>query len=937
MGSLVNTLIRFVNMSARGKASASAFSQAVGVVVRTVRSLSGGIVGLISMALGPLGSALSDVAGFFANTIKNAIGFDLSISGLLDEAEKARQFFSELRDELAFYSSATGSTTNATNILMGATAKSLATHQALLQTFSSMVDAGADSDEFIKDMLPTLGEFELKTGLAGNQFGLLATKFQQMLSEKKGIGKDIKALQKAMIGTGLKGAQLEQTMQGLTEATEKLAFATNGASLDIKQLGVNYSSTVAVFKAFGISAQTTSNFINNLLDPENMEKNMLLMNKLSISYEEFNEMLNSGKGQDRFFDKILNNVGKVGREAANIEDAATRYRYLKDTLNLPPEIANKLMKVSPNKMQSELRKIKREMEEAEKKDKWRKDLKAKEEKYEEEMRFLRMQMVAPLVELIQENRTTIRNFMSAIKPVIQGLAEMLKTFMIPLDNWFNEFSVDLEKITSTFKNFSKEDKAKAISELIEKHVPAFFDAFSTAFKNLWYSEGMQDVIRPLGEAMGKIFKAAILYTKKIIMGDTITFSDAQKEVEENEKTDREEKWMGEDRDLNSFQRKIGADMGELSGGKISKLLEETEKRKKHAFTYDQKKMVEEKEEKLKQSNKKLKEDLEAYRIAKASGDEKLAEKLQKTIKENTFQNIENARDLEQTMEDYYAANNSMYQRNSDLNQNYEELRKRAEKRLSDELEIDVNEESIPKPSLPNANLSQASQKTADDIVKKIDTTNIKEIANMIMANPELKQYIGGIILTEAANKLNSLSSVLNSQKEKSDYLDAEIKKLNENVNNFEKNTTVGILTSWESKFFGKDEKSMLQTLLRIKTNLSDINVELKRKNSANAVSNDFNSIKNLGSSVTGKRSKLVENASKDSVKDMQVKKTLFLKSIADSTYDSAVILKYVGENLIFTDKGLAVNNNATAPTGFQLFKFGKNEAEGDSTIPIFGI
>ena len=252
-------------------------------------------------------------------------------------------------------------------LLLDATGKSKAGLQTLKGAFEGLVNAGVDTDDAIKDMLPTLGDFEVKTGVAASQFALLTGKFQQMFNEKKGITNDIKKLQEAMIGTGLKGSQLEQTMQGLTEVSEKLAFATNGDTLQIKKLGVEYSKTVATFKAFGVSAQTTTTFLNGMLDPENVEKNMLLMNKLGISYGDFNDMLNSGKGQEKFFDKILNNIGDVAKEASGIQDASTRYKYLKDTLNLPPEIANKLMKVAPHRMQSELRRIKKEMEEAEKK------------------------------------------------------------------------------------------------------------------------------------------------------------------------------------------------------------------------------------------------------------------------------------------------------------------------------------------------------------------------------------------------------------------------------------------------------------------------------------------------------------------------------------------------------------------------------------------
>jgi len=921
MNALVNTLVKFINMSAKGKESASGFSQAIAGVVRTVRDLTAGLAGLISMALGPLASGLMDVVGFFGQTMKNAIGFDLSIQGLLEQAEEARKFFSELADELNFYSSATGSTTNATNILMESTGKSLATHQALKQTFSSMVDAGADADDFIKDMLPTLGEFELKTGVAGTQFGLLSTKFQQMLSEKKGIGKDIKKLQKALIGTGLKGAQLETTMQGLTEAAEKLAFATRGATLDIKQLSDNYGATVATFKAFGVSAQTTTNFINGLMDPENMEKNMLLMNKMGVSYEQFNEMLNSGKGQDKFFDKILNNVGKVGREASLIQDASTRYKYLKDTLGLPPEIANKLMKVAPNKMQAELRKVKREMEEAEKKDKWRKQLKAKEEKYEEEMRFIRMQMVQPLVDLIQGNRQTMIDFMRAMKPVIQGLASMLKTFMIPIDTWFNNFSVDLGKLTSSFKNLSQEGKTEKITQLIQKHVPAFFEAVSEAFSKLWYSEEMQQIILPLGSAIGKMFKAAIKYAKAVILGDSITFQDAINQVEEDDKKSNKEKWAGDGPGVD--KSKVDADMK-----KFNDQLDDIKQKSNEAglATKQQKDEMNKNEKEIESQNKEIEKQMESYRKARSEGNDKDAIKIKKQLEVETEKYTQMLTEQRKLIG---KANTSNFDENNPVFiKETERMRKSMNDYVDERTEMGRasggNKSSITKAPDPGSPMSQKTQDSAALIIDNLDPGKVNEIAAKIMSNPDLKKYIGGIIIQNAAVKIDGLKEVLSVEKEKSDSLIKQIKELKIEMKNFENNTTVGILKKWEDKFFGKSGETMFNFLFNVNKNLFEANKNQKRIIEANKnISTDnkgFQSISGTGSSATGRNSNLVNKAAGTSVKSIQVKQTLFLKSIADSTYDTAIVLRYIGKNLNFTTSGLAVKDSTgNAITGAIMY------------------
>lgn len=941
METLINTLVRFIGMSARGKASASAFSQVVGVVVRTVRSLAGGITALISMALGPLGSALGDIGGFFMNTMKNAIGFDLSINGLLEEAERARSFFSELRDELNFYSSATGSTTNAVNILMEATGKSLATHQALKQTFSSMVDAGADSDEFIKDMLPTLGEFELKTGLAANQFGLLSTKFQQMLSEKKGIGKDIKALQKAMIGTGLKGAQLEQTMQGLTEVTEKLAFATRGATLDIKELGNNYSATVAVFKAFGISAQSTTNFINNLLDPENMEKNMLLMSKMSISYEEFNEMLNSGRGQEKFFDKILSNVGKVGREAANIEDAATRYRYLKDTLNLPPEIANKLMKVPPNKMQSELRKIKKEMEEAEKKDKWRKDLKAKEEKYEEEMRFLRMQMVQPLVDLITGNRRTMMDFLKAIKPVIKGLAEMLKTFMMPLDNWFSGFSDDLAELTKNFKYYNQETKNKKITDFIRKQIPLLWQAISDAFMNLWNSPEMQQIVIPMINIIGTAVKASLIYVKELVLNDDANINDIYKDIEKKRKQKSRKEWGLDD------YGNIAKDIIDQDTKTTREFMEYMEYSMNNSGKISQDKIDE-----IDKVYQEYEQAIISYRKAKGEEDIAEANKQAKLIEENRTKLYKTIKDKQlQDLAAGRADSKEMLNKMADSFINtYKNEEEKGFAQLKTNLGLStpekLNENAFQAPKI-NKTVSQATDLNAGKISAMPQTSenDIKKIAEAIMADPKLKEYILTSVISGTKLRINTLNNELMAINYSIDDTKKSSNKLVETINNLEKNSVVGILTNWGKLLFGEQEDSIKMLLSSINMNITSINLTNKKSGTINASGGKYNftelenfsSYAKKGSSVLGRSTSLIDAASGSTVKNVQSKQALYLKSIANSTFDSATLLKYVGKNLIFTNTGLAVTiGNKTA----KLYTLDGKEAtiaSGSGATNIYGL
>lgn len=892
MGQILTLLTRFVGASSKALTSGGALNLAFAGVSKSIGLMAGGILAATKIIGGAFIDAMSKVVSIFTQSITKAIGFDLSIQGFLDQAEETRRFFSELADEMNFYSSSTGSTTKAMGILMDATGKSTASMQTLKGAFQSMVDAGADSDQFIKDMLPTLGDFETKTGVGAQQFAMLSTKFQQMFGEKKGITKDIKDLQKALIGTGLKGAQLEQTMQGLTESSEKLAFATRGATLDIKELSNGYSKSVAAFKAFGISAQTTSSFLNGLLDPESIEKNMLLMNKMGISYGEFNDMLNSGKGQTQFFDKILKNVGDVAKEANMIEDASTRYKYLKDTLNLPPEIANKLMKVSPHRMQSELKKIKREMEDAEKRDKWKKDLKAREEKYEEQMRFLRMQMVAPLVDLIQKNRGTMAKFAKAIVPVMQGVSRMIKNFLTPFLNWLDAFSEGLDKLknadTNTIVNFAMES-LKPMWATIQK-----------SFSDVWNSNEMQSAIIPFMDTIGKYLTAGIKFavhkaTGGSWFGDDKTFKDIVKDLdkeEEEKKTENKEK--GNDSINTSASQNI-------KDKNLRDKVNFTVGPGRYDTAYDAQQ----------RAIKSMTDDIRKLDLNKPINDATLQELKKNNSGFKNF-NLDDLTKMVNSIKEYEKENALAIERFKSLNgaetlEESKEFIENQKKRAQENADIENDLDRIRRGGKDKP------------IVPKVKGQDIKTSPSTSLPGSTGGTNEGGS--TESTNpEVIALKKSLLEQQVRIDNLNLSLEESKKAKEGKEKGATFENLYN---NLFGESGDSIKNILVGILTTLDDEHELNKKKDKKNKgtlgiTEKDLNTI-NATNSVTS-YSGISANATAsaaDSVKGIQAKQTLYLKAISESTHASANYLKYIGSNLIFTNKGLVVDVNRGDVTNWE--------------------
>lgn len=923
MNDFIKGLNNFINVGHDASGTASTFTKILSGGAITMTEFIDVADKFRAMLGEGLTGAMSSVASYFGKMMTDAIEFDLSIEGMLAQAEKTRKYFSELADEMNFYSSSTGSTTKAMGMLMKATAKSTASLQTLRGAFSSMVDAGADSDEFISDMLPLLGDFETKTGVGAQQFATLSTKFQQMFGEKKGITKDIQDLQKALIGTGLKGAQLEQTMQGLTEAAEKLAFATQGSTLNIKELSKSYGKTTAVFKAFGISAQTTTSFLNGLVDPENIEKNMLLMNKMGVSYQEFNEMLNSGQGQDKFFDKILNNVGKVAQEANLIQDAGTRFKYLKDTLGLPPEIANKLMKVSPNRMQSELRRIKREMEEAEKKDKWRKELKAREEKYEEAMSFLRMQMVAPLIGIIQKNRGTIMKFMKNITPIFVALSEKLFPYLNKLADWFGGMVDDIKKITSG---------EMSLSDFAKIHIQGFFDTFMSIIRDItsnpefkklggqiinaildgftMYKTQMETAVP---EMTDMLFDAGLEILSKqnsnstlanlaslalragSIKGESMVWlrSMAGREIEDylaNDIKDQSPYYIPE------AARQMANDNRTAGGFRGDQLLEIGAKGLvTKGGTFDRT---------LQNSLDELKET-----VAKGKAED-VREKLKEVKETLSYLNQEKGDD--QKIREYMTQLSAMLLTGTDPGQMAQITNDQVQAVAQNTQQILQN----------NQESTQAAQDLAN---KKLTEAEVSAAVQKLMANKEFVTAVTASLSKSKDDKINALetqiAALTNSE--------AQLKKEFENL---KKESVPAILREWQQFLFGKGTTSILGVLIESRDLLISNNEILSKQKANSGISSGQSDFAAFSSAIAGGgggsilatgSSNLVSGAMSGNVKNLQVKQTMFLKAIADATFDSAQVLKYIGRNLIFTSSGLGVN---TGVSGGMIYELGSNTA-----------
>jgi hypothetical protein len=204
--------------------------------------------------------------------------------------------------------------------------------------------------------------------------------------------------------------------------------------------------------------------------------------------------------------------------------------------------------------------------------------------------------------------------------------------------------------------------------------------------------------------------------------------------------------------------------------------------------------------------------------------------------------------------------------------------------------------------------------------------------------PQIVLSVNSVELEAERKKLETANSNIIKQEE-------EIQKLK---NTIDKNKEGKDFVSLYDNLFGEKDSSIRNILLGIAEAI-DEEAEILKKNqktttsgkTAGVKNTDLDTINNANSGGTLIANAALQQASSSSIKNIQVKQTLYLKAIAEATLDSATVLKYIGRNLIFDRKGLFVYQNGSSASGGDVFTEmtdinGKKIDTTGKTTKVFG-
>ncbi|MBW2969088.1 hypothetical protein KY314_03145 [Candidatus Woesearchaeota archaeon] len=262
----------------------------------------------------------------------------------------------------------------------------------------------------------------------------------------------------------LTNRQMEQVIKTTSQAMNRMGMFLENSDEGLKAMTRGIGGAVGAMNKFGVSVQKSTDFFNKIMDPENLNENLGLFARLGISYEETMEMMTSAKGQELFFEKLMNNLPTLARQIEQLRNPMAKLQFAK-SLGLPLEIAQKMAKATRGEIEQLMEEHKIEIEEGKKIEKKQARMQAETARFNEALHFMKMKALMPLMQ-----------FMNTFVPKLMGI----------LSKFAGVFSKLMEKIIVPALTSFTNVMVPAINRLLDGDAKGFF-------KTLWGGAG--DVIK----------------------------------------------------------------------------------------------------------------------------------------------------------------------------------------------------------------------------------------------------------------------------------------------------------------------------------------------------------------------------------------------------------------------------------------------------------
>jgi hypothetical protein len=401
--------------------------------------------------------ALDFMSSFSFNPLK-FFGFGEAMKQSFDLILK----FQQMRHELAYLSDASGDASKALSLvyeIAGGSAVASGTAQGIIR---ALADQGIIANKELKSLGILSGNLQAATGIAASQWA----SFTGELAFNYGIPIDgLENITSALIGTNIRGAQLEKVMGTVNKVLQTTGFIAGVPTTEsVHKLTKSIGGASKTFQALGISAEKSGAFIEGIMDPENFEKNAFMFAKLGISASEYAGYLNDADGQQKLLQKTMQNLPALANEIANIQNPFARMQYAK-TIGLDMQIVQRMAGKTKAEIEDILSNYEKENKAKEALEAKKQKMAAEAAKFDDMMLALKLKVLAPVMNFLSSGY--LDRFFSVLPKIAETIGSIFKA-MTPI----------IEKVTGVIL-----DAMPYVTKLVDDWLIPFINMFPQMVKS----------------------------------------------------------------------------------------------------------------------------------------------------------------------------------------------------------------------------------------------------------------------------------------------------------------------------------------------------------------------------------------------------------------------------------------------------------------------
>jgi hypothetical protein len=448
------------------------------------------------------------------NKLFGVMGVGFGLKTMISQAWDLNKTMIGMLNTLNRVSDASGDASKALSMQFRVWGKSLASLGQISAAMSSLGEAGMSVGPAMENLATWVSDMAQASGIGADKLAKLTGELHSYwgVSTQGAVEIAAAAVNTQKVFKTTTG-QIEMMLGVIQKAQDGLGALFTDGEKGAKALAKGIAMSSGVLIKFGVNAQTATDFLDRMLDPEKFAESNTLLRMLGVSIEEQLKMMETAGGKELFFDKLIKNLPALSQKIQNITNPLMRLQYAKN-LGLPPEIAAKLARAQSGEIGKIMQDYKKQQESDKQAEEKRKKAAANQERFNDMMLMFKLKVLAPMMRWTMEifgrlAKTTLPLLATRLNKIVGGIVKVLDIVVPPLLDIADAFlGGDFAKVGESIEKFGDKVFPKIV-DMLEKIVPFVGKIIGK------YGPG---IAKSLGGLMWSAFKAMPFWAKLGLLG-----------------------------------------------------------------------------------------------------------------------------------------------------------------------------------------------------------------------------------------------------------------------------------------------------------------------------------------------------------------------------------------------------------------------------------